>query len=355
MGTVTTLQIAANDQVINKIPAHGRSITGLAISDRFLVTAGGDGWIRVWNPQLREDGSNVAASTEPPLRNIAIAFSPDDRIVCTGCFDGLIQTWDGQNWTEIGKDQVHSASVKAIGFVEDRIISVADDGFLRLRSSTHPYKLVKSVRAHQRPVHCFDYSPDERVLATGSFDGTFNIWSYPELKKLQSVDAHNHWVVGIQFLPKSSEIATCSWDSTIRFWDRDGNEHLRSRIEAEESVTCFDFCSDGERLAYGTRSGKVVFVNGRVNKETRELQCHHDYIASLEFSRNDRTLLTTSDDGKACLWDCITGELLLQLDHPEKVTSASFSHSEDVIVTTCDDGLVRHWHGPKIDGLPASK
>ena len=68
-------------------------------------------------------------------------------------------------------------------------------------------------------------------------------------------------------------------------------------------------------------------------------------IKRLIYSPDSTLLLTLNTDGKAQIWDAVTGEIKATLDDPQsKILSATFSpDSQNIVVTGGKDGIVRSW------------
>jgi WD40 repeat protein len=71
---------------------------------------------------------------------------------------------------------------------------------------------------------------------------------------------------------------------------------------------------------------------------------HSKDVNTVEFAPNGSTLLTSSDDGMAILWDAQTGTIKHKLEgHAGRVLSALFSPNGHYVVTAGDDGIIRAW------------
>jgi WD40 repeat protein len=78
-------------------------------------------------------------------------------------------------------------------------------------------------------------------------------------------------------------------------------------------------------------------------REQHRIDAHQGPIASLRFSPDGGTIVTTGEDGIARLWN-LAGQQLVQLEgHRGGVYSASFSPDGQRLATTGDDGTIRIW------------
>src|SRR6185437_12199863 len=51
-----------------------------------------------------------------PARVLAVAFSPDGRVVATGCGDGAARLWDADTGHPICRPLLHRGPVRAVAF-----------------------------------------------------------------------------------------------------------------------------------------------------------------------------------------------------------------------------------------------
>ncbi len=63
------------------------------------------------------------------------------------------------------------------------------------------------------------FSPDGRLLATASEDGTAQLWDPATGEHLRTLTGQTGWVRGVAFSPDGRLLATASLDETARLWD----------------------------------------------------------------------------------------------------------------------------------------
>jgi len=77
----------------------------------------------------------------------------------------------------------------------------------------------KTFKGHLMGVTSLAYNPKKDILATGSDDTTWKLWSIPTGDLIMSGEGHLDWVGGLDFHPRGNLLATASGDGTVKIWD----------------------------------------------------------------------------------------------------------------------------------------
>jgi WD40 repeat protein len=78
---------------------------------------------------------------------------------------------------------------------------------------------LKQFKGHLMGVTSLSYNPKKDILATGSDDTTWKLWSVPSGDLIMSGEGHLDWVGGVEFHPRGNLLATASGDGTVKIWD----------------------------------------------------------------------------------------------------------------------------------------
>jgi WD40 repeat protein len=167
--------------------------------------------------------------------------------------------------------------------------------------------------AHKGSIGTIAYSPDGRLLATGSDDWTAKLWdvSTPgRPRALATLRGHVLAVKSVAFSADGRTLATGSDDRTVRLWDISDPRHptLRSVLPARftASVFALAFSPTAPVLATGSLGTTVRLWD--VTDPARptvlgSLAGHTGTVTAVEFSPDGRRLASGSADTTTRLWD----------------------------------------------------
>ena len=78
-----------------------------------------------------------------------------------------------------------------------------------------------TIRGHTLAVSALAISPDGKLLASGSNDGTVKIWDIGTQRLMATFSENDSPIMCLQFNPVDKAIAAGSDDGRIRYWDLD--------------------------------------------------------------------------------------------------------------------------------------
>jgi WD40 repeat protein len=218
---------------------------------------------------------------------VAVAFSPDGKLLATASYDATAKVWDATSAKEL-----------------------------------------RTLAGHTGRVCCVTFSPDGKLLATASDDATAKVWDASTGKELQTLVGHSSKVNCVAFSPDGKLLATASGDKTAKIWDTNSG---RNRLTLPTSIH---------------RRGVEVLNRGLNLVGEPELPDpgHKDEVCAVTFSPDGKVLATASFDKTAKTWNAFTGfELLTFRGHSAKIWDIGFSPDGARLATASSDRTVKKW------------
>lgn len=221
---------------------------------------------------------------------LALAFMKNSEILLTGGFDGKMIFWDMHTFKQIkiiNHDAYGSSTVQLADSSSsensqhnqgdndksEMIIGIAvahDESFIAVGFTTGMIGLyeptftnpMKTIIVHNEYLLGISISPDDKLIATVSQDGTAKLWSTGEtIEHIKTFNGHTNYVISSTFSPDGKYLFTGSKDETVRCWD--------------------------------IATGKLLFL----------LKTHKNTVFQVTHHPTKSIIASCNADGLVCIWD----------------------------------------------------
>lgn len=315
-------------ELMATLSGHSGSVVAVSLSpnNKLLASASRDGTVRLW--LLPEAETQTVWELGHPT--LTVAFSPDGESLAAGGHGGVVGIYRVNEGETAARVELRNEVVQAVSFSPDgKLLAIGTGVWDRRgnRLSTGSVKLwslngnefVAEWVGFEAPINSVAFSPDEKFLAAGSWDGKVRVWQTEFDLPKYIILAHTGWVRCVAFSPDGNLLATPGfsyqpmgswWETPIPIW----------RAE------------DG-KLQILLRVGLFGFIKG-----------HRGPVNSAVFSPNGHLIASGGNDKTVKIWH-IEGRLLCSLEgHMGLVNSVAFSSDGQFLASADSNSSIFLWH-----------
>ncbi|CUA68338.1 Katanin p80 WD40 repeat-containing subunit B1 homolog [Arabidopsis thaliana] [Rhizoctonia solani] len=172
---------------------------------------------------------------------------------------------------------------------------------------------------HTSAVLSVVFSPDGKLVASGSAERTIGFWNAHESSPVgDPIRGHNDLIISVSYSPLGNIIASASFDETIRLWDINTHQQLGEPIKGNYLFYSVAFSPSAKLIAFG---GGIYFNADsytvqlwdvdKLTAASNPFKGHTSYISSVKFTPDGSRLVSGSYDTTIRVWDVERGTTLV--------------------------------------------
>lgn len=289
----------------------------------------GKEWMRLNVPAGAHSGS---AAASPDRKWLAIAWKVPAGL--------STRIYDASGNEQVSFREVHTRPLWALAFSPDSrlLASASDDGTGWLwdvatgRAIGGPLRHPGEIR-----LRSVAFRHDSARLVTTSADGTVCQWETETGKRVETpYERHTGEVWTAVYSPDGQWIASAGTDRTIRIWPATGRRDAPVLYGHTGSVTDLAFTGDGSRLVSVSEDNTARLWEVGQQNGLPALRGHTDSVYAVAHSPDGQWIATGSWDKSIRLWDAQTGESCARLPQAGVVRVLAFSPDGSWLVSGCD-------------------
>jgi WD40 repeat protein/serine/threonine protein kinase len=303
----------------------------------------------------------------PPIRHgtgvLSVAFSPDDRRIVVGDHSGFVTIWNAMGEKKY-TFRAHQRHISGATFSPDgRLLATGSSwenkvkvwDFDRLQADPAKALLIAEIAHPEKPDETVDsvaFSPDGRRLAS-AVSGTVYVWDVATGGQVFAPVSGPHFIRQLTYSPDGNYLASADADieaRTVRIWNARTGREERTLAGHKAAVQSVSFSPDGRWLASATGNlithadSEIKLWDVRTWKNVRTFRGHTGVIWSVVFSPDGQGLASAGTDEAVKLWDLRSGQEVLTLrGHYGGIRSVNFSHDGTRLVSAGGHGTILIW------------
>lgn len=243
----------------------------------------------------------------------ALAVAATGRILAVGRF-GRIEIVDAESLKVIRTLEGLPGKVNSLQMIRDSRWIVAGTGVAGLYGKAMLWDLDSdeapvSIEGHRDVLYSARVSPDNRFLATASYDRKIILWDLKSGQEVRRFTGHNGAIFDLDFSPDGRLLASASADSTIKLWHVEKGIRLDTLSQPLKEQYVVRFSPDGQFLVGGGLDNRIrvwrVVSRDRpgINPLAYARIAHEGAITQLGFTPDGKSLVSIAEDRTLKLWE----------------------------------------------------
>lgn len=200
-------------------------------------------------------------------------------------------------------------------------------------------------QAHTNTVYALAFSPDNRTLATGSWDSSVKLWDLESGAQLW-IGWHTKGINTVAFTPNGDMLASGGHDAAVQVWDPHNGMKLQT-LPHPGPVYVVTWSPGGHLLASGDFEGNLRLWEIQQTLPATCMQMipgHTNRVMGLAFSPNGSRLASGSWDQTVKLWETANGCLLQAHSvHTDQVNRVAWSPDGRYVASCSYDKAIWLW------------
>jgi WD40 repeat protein/mono/diheme cytochrome c family protein len=243
----------------------------------------------------------------------ALAVSPDGQVLAVARF-GKVEIVDAKTQKVLRTLEGLPGKVNSLQLIKEGQWLVAGTGIAGLYGQVTIWNVksgttLRSIEGHRDVLYSARISPDNRFLATASYDRKIILWDLETGKEIRRFEGHNGAIFDLVFSPDGSLLASASADSTIKLWNVEKGIRLDTLSQPLKEQYVVRFSPDGQFVVGGgldnrIRVWRVVSKDKpKINPLVYARIAHEGAITQLDFTPDGKSLISIADDRTLKLWE----------------------------------------------------
>ena len=246
------------------------------------------------------DDENATNFVSPPATTVAVG---DDESIFIGYADGILKNYSNDFSEKLFEIQAHKGSVNCIYVDGNYILTGGQDGIVRIWTRRN-HELVMQIPAHHSNVRevFADINKPNLIYSCGD-DHELICYDIKLQKRLNTQRVNNGIITGIaQKIERENEIISVGINCPLCVWDFYQVSPIKE-INIGEKMMTVKISHNGKYFAAGSCFGELWLFKLPGCEFISKSQGHSSEINRLQWSPDDKQIVSVSSDSSLCIWN----------------------------------------------------
>ncbi|CAE6483833.1 unnamed protein product [Rhizoctonia solani] len=348
-GAICIWNAQNGDLSLGPLEGYTNLITSVCFSPdgAYFTSVSGLRTLRLWDTQTR---MSALVQLEGHINSVvSVGFSPDATRIVSGFDDQTIYIRDIESGgITLGPLKYNNGYNMQTLLLPDGTFLLAATKQGTMLLDVHTGSVTLGPSRHYACAQSVEAAPDGTCIAFGSSDGIVRLLATDTYQTLlvihKPLTDKVHGVASITFSPDSARIAVSFYPSSLVIYDARSGRLIHGPFVADVyERDSIKFSPESTRIAYRAESGILVkdLQGGEELFELPEIDTFTNDL--IHFTPDGSRIVSSSSDGRICIWDARTGQLLLGPIkwHSDHVCSVALSSDGTLLVCGSYDNTIR--------------
>jgi WD40 repeat protein len=251
-------------------------------------------------------------SYDPPFTPMAIAITPDGKLLISGADNGTLTIWESSTAKEKWSIGGHKGWIRAVAVTPDgmSVISGGDDKVVRVWN-LETGREESALTGHTSEVNAVATAPNGELAFSCSSDRTVKIWDLKSGQRAMSSPPHADEVSAVVVTPDSRVAISASFDGTLKLWEVNTARELGllgAHTQRVKRVGAVAVTPDGKHAISASHDGTLKVWDIASRRELKSLKGRSARFTAVATEPSGVSVISADNDGALRLWNLTTGE-----------------------------------------------
>ena len=205
--------------------------------------------------------------------------------------------------------------------------------------------LARTLRGPAGSISRIAWSPDGRLLATPSAEGTVQLWDVDMGEIVRTLRGHDREAFVVRFDPSGRMLASGGVEGEVMLWSVETGELIRRVGHHRKGAFALVFDPKTGHLISGGNDANVKIWNTTTGQQVAKLDGHNGSVNALALHPELRLLASGSLDTNVCIWDLDRLDLRYTLrGHRSSNLTVAVSPTAPLAISGNQDTTIRMWN-----------
>ncbi len=261
--------------------------------------------------------------------------------------DILQKCEQGKNWQNYQVEDLsqYSAAVGTVVFSPDGKMLATGSRETTVKILEIPTgKVLNTFPADDSPIWSVAFNSDATQLVAGTYDWRVIVWNLATGEPFR-VFEHRAPIWSVAISPDNQTIASSSGDRTVKVWDLKTGFLIFNFPDHSDIIYSIAISSDGKILVSGSADQTIKIEDLDTGELINTLTGHQGVIRSVKITPDGEKIVSGSYDNTVKIWDLKTGKLIKTLSgHTAEIVSVDISQDGRYIASGSKDNSINIWN-----------